>query len=275
MAPMRGVADYEFLRELGGGGRGRYFLARRPPRLPPPVEFVAVKVFSQESTSDTFRRAALRLRTFGSARSPYLGGVYDIGQHDGIIYSTMELIAGGSLVAPTQPVDRALRVRAVSDTARGLSALHLSGFVHSGVKPGNVLLDAYGAKVADPDLSQLFAPGQRHAGIGRATSVEFADPDQLLGAPPAPEHDVWSVGLLLHWVVTGSTGYPGLPTRDGLAALRAVISGRPRIGTDIPEAVAGIVRDCVAAPADRPTAAVVADRIAEIASAMATESAAR
>jgi serine/threonine protein kinase len=269
MAPIRGVADYEFLRELGAGGRGRYFLARRPTRLPLTVEFCAVKVFAHESSSDTFRRAAVRLRNVAAVRSPYLGVVYDIGQHDGVVYSTMELLSGGSLGRPAQPMDEALSVRAVGDVARGLSALHLAGVVHSGVKPGNVLLDPYGAKLSDPDLGQLFVPGQRHTGIGPATSIEFSDPAQLLGEPPCPEHDVWSVGLLLHWVITGRAGYLDLPSRDGVTALRAVVRGRLSLARDLPEAVAGIIHDCLAAPAVRPSAAVVADRIAAVAADLA------
>jgi serine/threonine protein kinase len=183
----------------------------------------------------------------------------------------MEYLAGGSLPAPTRPLAPALRVRAVGDAARALSALHLAGIVHAAVKPANVLIDPYGAKLADPDLSQLVWPGQRYPGVGPTTGIEFTDPALLLGEPPVPAHDVWSVGLLLHWVVTGSSGYDGMPRWDGLAALRRVIAGRPRLAEDLPGPVAGIVRACLAPPADRPAAAVVADRVAAVAADMAAD----
>jgi hypothetical protein len=80
---------------------------------------------------------------------------------------------------------------------------------------------------------------------------------------------VWSVGLLLHWVVAGGSGYDGMPRRDGLAALRRVIAGRPRLAEGLPGPVAEIVRACLAPPADRPAAAVVADRVAAVAADMA------
>lgn len=267
MASIRAIADYELLRELGSGSLGRYFLARRPARLSLDVEFVAVKVFAGESTSDGFRRAVARLREFAAVRSPYLGPLYDVGQHDGICYTSMEYLAAGSLRSPVQPVGPALRVRAVGDAARALSALHLAGLVHAAVKPGNVLLDPYGAKLSDPDLTAAVAPGLRSTEVGPA-GLEFSDPDLLLGEPPGPEHDVWSAGLVLHWVLTGNAGYPGPPC-DDLAMLRRVLSAGPWLDRDLPDEMADIVRDCLAPAARRPTAATVADRIAEVAAAMA------
>jgi eukaryotic-like serine/threonine-protein kinase len=274
LARIRAIADYELLRELGSGSRGRYYLARRPPRLALDVEYVAVKVFSWESTSDTFRRVAARLRAFAGVRSPYLGPLYDVGQHDGVFYTSMEFLAAGSLRSPVQAVEQALRVRAVGDAARALAALHRAGLVHGAVKPGNVLLDPYGAKLSDPDLGVQVTPGLRSTGVG-ASGVEFTDPRLLLGEPLAPEHDVWSAGLLLHWVVSGNAGYPSLPAREGrgragLAALRQVVSGHPEVRPDLPEPVAGIVRDCLAPVERRPAAAEVADRIAAVAAGMAT-----
>jgi serine/threonine protein kinase len=271
---MRGIADYEFLRPIGAGGNGRLFLARRPPRLSTDADAdadadtIAVKVFARESTSDMFRRGTARLRGCAAIRSPYLIALYDVGQHDGIFYYGMEYLAGGSLAQPAQVVDPALAVRAVGDAARALAALHLAGYVHGAVKPGNVLLDPYGAKLSDPDLSQVFAPGLRYAGHGRTDALAFVDPTALLGEPPVPAHDVWSVGVLLHWVGTGSHGHDDLPDRDGVAALRQLVSSRPRLSPALAGPLRGIVYDCLAEPALRPPAAEVADRIAAVAADM-------
>ncbi len=267
---MLGIADYEFLRPIGAGGNGRMFLARCPPRRPGGADVVAVKVFARESTSDTFSSAAARLRGCGAVRSPYLIPLYDVGMQDGILYCGMEYLVGGSLAHPAQPVEAALQVRAVGDAARALAAMHSAGIAHGAVKPGNVLLDPYGAKLSDPDLNHLLAPGLCHPGQASTESLAFVDPAVLLGEPMAAAHDVWSVGVLLHWVATGNHGHEDLPAHDGVAALRQVVHNRPRLSPTLSGPLRHVVRDCLADPALRPSAAEVAERIAAVAADMST-----
>ncbi len=267
---MQGIADYEFLRPIGAGGNGRLFLAQRRQAMAGGADAIAVKVFSRESTSDMFRSAAARLRGCGAVRSPYLVPIYAVGQHDGVLFYAMEYLAGGSLAQPKQPVDAALKVRSVGDAARALSALHLAGIVHGAVKPGNVLLDPYGAKLSDPDLNHIIAPGLRHSGHASTAGLAFVDPAALLGEPPTAAHDVWSIGMLVHWVATGRLGHDDLPGHDGVAALRQLVRNRPRLSPTLPDALRDIVRDCLAESAWRPPAAEIADRIGTIAADMST-----
>jgi serine/threonine protein kinase len=259
---MQGIADYEFLRALGWGNHGQCFLARRPPRLPLEVEYTAVKVLACESTADTFRRASALLRATARIHSPYLVTLYDAGQHDGVFYYAMEYLSEGSLARPAHPVRGAAAVRAVADVAQAAASLHSAGMVHGAVKPGNVLLTTIGAKLADPGLAEVFRPGITLTGRGSALSLEFTDPAVLAGEVPSPAADVWSLGVLLHRAVTGTGVYGDLPAEDGLAALRRVLNARPELSPDLPAPVAAIVRDCLVPPADRPNAAVVADRLA-------------
>src|SRR5258705_4717312 len=127
---MHGIADYEFVRSLGSGNHGEFFLAARPLRLPIDVEFVAVKVLSGESTADTFRPATRDIKAFAAVRSPYLVSLYDAGQHDGIFYYSMEYVPGGTLAGPAYPIDRSAAVRAVADAARAVAALDAVGILH-------------------------------------------------------------------------------------------------------------------------------------------------
>jgi serine/threonine protein kinase len=259
---MQGIADYEFLRSLGWGNLGQCFLARRPPRVPVEAEFCTVKVLACESTADTFRRAAALLRACAHIHSPYLVTLYDTGQHDGVFYYAMEYLSEGSLSKPAHPVRGMAAVRVVADVAQAAASMHSAGLVHGAIKPGNVLLTTVGAKLADPGLAPVFRPGITLTGRGSASSLEFADPDVLEGDVPSPAADVWSLGVLLHRAVTGRGIYGDLPDGDGVFALRWVVSTRPALSSELPGPIAEIVRDCLAPPGRRPTAAVVADRLA-------------
>jgi len=258
---MRGIADYDFIRPLGSGNHGRYFLAHRPARLPVEAAQVAVKVLAAESTEVAFRRATRELRAFAAVRSPYLVAPYDAGQQDGVFYYSTEYLPGGSLATPAAPLDRVTSLRAVAQAARAVAALHAAGVVHRDVKPGNVLLHDGGARLSDLGLAHVFAEGVTITGMGSLDAVEYVDPALLLGERPRPPHDVWSLGVLLHKVVAGTGLYGPLPEGDGLLALRRVVSTPPRLSEELPEPLAALVRDCLAPAADRPTAAVVADRV--------------
>ena len=257
---MQGIADYEFVRPLGSGNHGQYFLARRPPRLPVDVEHVAVKVLSAESTEVAFRRAVRELTAFSAVRSPYLVSPYDAGQQDGRFYYAMEYLPAGSLASPAAPPAPAEAVRAVADAARATAALHEAGLVHRDIKPGNVLLHPAGGRLSDLGLAQVFTEGVTITGMGPLDAVEYVDPAVLTGGRYVPAADVWSLGVLLHRVVSGTGVHGDLPAGDGLLALRRVLSTPPRLDAALPGPVAELVRDCLGPAGRRPTAATFAAR---------------
>jgi serine/threonine protein kinase len=258
---VQGIADYQFIRPLGSGNHGHFFLARRPARLPVAVEHVAVKVLAAESTEVAFRRATRELTAFAAVRSPYLVATYDAGQQDGTFYYSMEYLPAGSLADTTRPLPMAEVLRAVADAARAAAALHAAGIAHRDIKPGNVLLHAGGAKLSDLGLAQVFTAGVTITGMGNLDSVEYVDPALLLGQPAGPDSDVWSLGVLLHRMVAGTSVYANLPDDDGLLALRRILSTKPRLSDLLPVDISKLVQDCLAPAGERPSAATLAERI--------------
>jgi serine/threonine protein kinase len=254
-----GIADYEFVRSLGSGNHGEFFLAKRPERLPVDAEYVAVKVVLGESTSDTFRRATRELQAFAAVSSPYLVRLFDAGQQDGVFYYAMEYLPGGSLAEPASPVDQPTAIRAVAHAARAIAALHAAGIVHRDVKPGNILLHDGGAKLSDLGLSQVLIPGVTITGMGSLAAIEYIDPAVLSGAPAGPEHDVFALGVALHRSITGSGVYGEDLPPDGLLALRRVLSADPRIAVGLSPHLTGLIGACVGDASGRPSAQAFAD----------------
>ncbi|GGL17091.1 serine/threonine-protein kinase [Planomonospora parontospora] len=257
---MEGIADYEFVRSLGAGNHGEFYLARRPARLPVEAGFVAVKVLGGTG-ADAFRRATRELKAFAAVRSPYLVTLYDAGQQGGVFYYSMEYLPGGSLGRPAGRPSRDRALRAVACAAHAAQALHEEGIVHRDVTPGNVLLTDLGGKLSDLGLSQVLTPGATVTGMGGIGSVEFTDPALLRGEGPTPAGDVWSLGATLHWAATGTGLYGELPVHDPLLTLRKVNSTPPSIRGDLEPELADLVGSCIGEAAGRPTAGEVADRL--------------
>jgi serine/threonine protein kinase len=271
-----GIADYEFVRALGGGTYGQVFLARTPDRLRGDAqitdEMVAVKVLAGEATPDTFATAVRQLGAVTLVGSPYLVRLYDGGMQDGVVYYATEYLPDGSLADPQSPVDDAGLLAAVVDAASGLAALHAAGIVHRDIKPGNVLLRPGGGKLADLGLAHLLLPGVTVTGLGSARSIEYIDPAVLAGDAHEAVHDVWSLGVTLHRAFTGA-GIFGeeLDADDPLAAVRVAVSAPPRVADGLPADIARIVGECVGPVADRPSAADLARRLGALATAQASE----
>ncbi|GLW08230.1 hypothetical protein Misp01_33600 [Microtetraspora sp. NBRC 13810] len=257
---MEGIADYEFVRSLGAGNHGEFFLAKRPGRLPVDAEYVAVKVVGGTG-QEAFRRATRELKAFAAVRSPFLVTLYDAGQQAGVFYYSMEYLPDGSLARPSEPPSREVAVRAIACAARAAQALHDAGIVHRDITPGNVLLAGEGGKLSDLGLSQVLTPGATVTGMGGIGSVEFTDPALLQGDKPTAAGDVWSLGATLHWSVTGTGLYGELPTHDTLLTLRKVYSTPPMVNPDLDPEVAEVVHACIGDLAKRPTAANLADRL--------------
>lgn len=261
-----GIADYKFIRRLGTGGHGVFYLAHPPKRLPVDAEFVAVKVLSGGSSEDVFRWAARELGAFAAVSSPYLVSLYDAGQHREELYYSMEYLPGGSLAMPAQAPDRDTALTAVVHAARAAHALHEAGIAHRDIKPGNVLLHPGGAKLSDLGLSHVLSPGITITRMGPARDIGYLDPCLLRGGRPSRASDVFSLGATLHYALTGEGLYGPLPPDDPIMAMRRVASHPPVIAAGLDPGAREIIAWAIAAdPAERPaTALELAERILAI-----------
>jgi eukaryotic-like serine/threonine-protein kinase len=251
---------YRVIERLGTGGMAAVYLAH-DERLD---RDVAIKRMQTSERDDVDARRFQREAKLGASLShPNLVSIFDTEEDDESVLLVMEYVDGETLAdrlagGPVEPRRAVQIVRAVADA---LDHAHSSGIVHRDIKPGNVLLHPDGAKLSDLGLAQVFTAGVTITGMGNLDSVEYVDPDVLLGQPAGPDSDVWSLGVLLHRVVAGTGVYGDLPTDDGLLALRRVLASRPRPHELLPADIGALVRDCLAPAGERPSAATVAARI--------------
>ena len=268
-----GIADYRFVRQLGAGSHGVFYLAYPPERLPVAAEFVAVKVLSGGSSQDVFRWAHRELAAFAAVRSPYLVTLYDAGQQGEDVYYSMEYLPDGSVAMPAEPLNRAKALRAMSQAARATHALHEAGIAHRDIKPGNVLLCPDGAKLADLGLSHVMRPGATVTRMGPAGDIGYLDPGLIRGDRPSRASDVFSLGATLHYAVAGEGLYGPLPADDPILAVRRVLSHPPVISAAVDSDTRQVIAWAIAAnPAERPaTALQFAEQLEELALAPAPE----
>lgn len=259
---MERIGDYQIVRPLGSGEQGQVHVATPPSRLGLGDEQVALKVFTTFVEDAAFERATAELAAHASAASPHLLRVLDAGLQDSTMFVATELaegqVAGG---------DRAGASSAVARAARGAHALHEAGIVHGGIKPSNVLRTPRGAVLAEPNLSDVIAPGQTATGVSARGSLQYLDPTSLRGEPPGRASDVYALGVTLHELLTGTTVHPGLDTTNTMNALRTLMDSPPVVNDQLDPQVRDLIAACVAPDrASRPaTALEVADRLDAVA----------
>jgi eukaryotic-like serine/threonine-protein kinase len=201
---------YRVIRRLGSGGMANVYLAEDAEL----GRSVAIKVLDEKHAKDEqfverFRREA---KNAASLQHPNIVSIYDRGEAEGTYYIAMECIEGRSLkellvARGPLPIDQA-----IAYTRQVLGAIrfaHRKGIVHRDIKPHNVLADADGRlKVTDFGIARAGASQMTEAGsiIGTA---QYLSPEQARGAPVDHRSDLYSVGVVLYEMLTGSVPFTG------------------------------------------------------------------
>lgn len=249
------LGDYVVLRPFSEGGHGRFFLATPPPRLGL-TDPVVIKVVPGAQESG-FRRFTRELKLFARVNSPHLVALYDAGQHEEVFFYSMEWCQGGTLAEPAQEMSRAAKLRAAGDAARAVHELHEAGIAHRDLRPGNVLLRSDGsACLGDLGLAQ-FGSGSVTS-MAPMASIGFVDPRLITGDNASRASDIYSLGALLHWVLTGKHIHPGVENVDPMMAVRSVLRQPPHVQRDLLSAdEADLILACISAqPEQRPSTAL-------------------
>jgi tetratricopeptide (TPR) repeat protein/tRNA A-37 threonylcarbamoyl transferase component Bud32 len=201
------IPGYDVHTLLGRGGMGVVFKARHQ-RL---NRFVALKMLITGAYAGSHERARFQreAEAVASVRHANIVQVYDVGEHDGWPYFTMELVEGGSLTDTLAGTPQPARQAAtfVATLAEAVQVAHQVGIVHRDLKPGNVLLTADGMpKIADFGLARHFDRDTALTASGaRVGTPSYMAPEQVTGQAGAigPATDIYALGALLYEMLTG------------------------------------------------------------------------
>ncbi len=257
-APARLGGRYELIGLLGVGGMGSVYRARDLEL----GEVVALKMLRRElvGTIEALERFRQEVRLARRVTHPNVARTFDIGEHAGERFLTMELVDGGSLARRitekgAQPLDEVVRIGAA--IADGLAAAHAVGVVHRDLKPDNVLLGRDGRVVITDFGIARASDGAGRTGIGQAIGTPaYMAPEQVEAKAVDARADLYALGLVLYELLTGERAWPG-DAMFAVAAARLVSPPPdPSAKRAIPDALARVVRACMARePSARPESA--------------------
>lgn len=175
---------------------------------------VAAKVMHQHYVDDpVFRQRFQReARSMAQLSHPCLVGVYDFSADRDAVFLIMELITGGTLrelLAERGPMPPHAAVAVMRQVLTGLSVAHHAGMIHRDLKPDNVLINTdHRVKLADFGLVRAASKAQATSNHIVGT-VSYLSPEQVTGEELTPASDVYSAGIMLFELLTGSTPFGG------------------------------------------------------------------
>jgi hypothetical protein len=265
---------YRLEEQLGAGGMGRVFRGTHLGLKAP----IAVKVMHAVLAFDPelSRRFEREARAAMMLSHPNVVRVLDYGLDGETKFIVMELVDGGSLTAliESSPPGRAPLARMLeilAQVADALGAAHQSGLVHRDLKPDNIIvserdgmarvLDFGLVKMSDPEAGATLTQADQIAG-----TPPYMSPEQCRSLAVGPQADLYSLGCILHEVLTGSPPFSGASAIDVIARqmyLPVPVVVRPTDAETVPPALETLRRELLAKqPDERPRdAASVAHRL--------------
>ena len=244
--PMLG--RYQVEKELGKGAMGVVYMGKDPKIN----RVVAIKTMalSQEFEPDELAGAKERFfreaETAGRLNHPNIVSIYDAGDEHDLCYIAMEFLKGHDLVRYTKPnallpVPQVLKI--VADAADALDFAHQQNVVHRDIKPANLMLlvDTQVIKVTDFGIARITDSSKTKTGMVLGTP-SYMSPEQLSGKKVDGRSDLFSLGVTLYQLLTGSLPFHA----DSMATLMFKIANEPHaqastVRPDLPASLNTIV----------------------------------
>jgi tRNA A-37 threonylcarbamoyl transferase component Bud32 len=220
--PGKGPAQLKFgrynaLTKLGQGAMATVYLAEDPALN----RMVAIKVIHSHLSTNAslLDRFTVEAKTAASLRNPNIVEIFDYGLEDDAQYLVMEYIDGPNLqfvlnLLNGQPMDPAVCAAIICQAADGLVTAEKFGVVHRDIKPENMMFKSEGVlKIADFGIAHISEQNMTQTGsiLG---SPNFMSPEQVEGKKPTHQTDMFSLGSVFYYCLTGRKPFsgPNIPT---------------------------------------------------------------
>jgi serine/threonine protein kinase len=264
------LGHYRLLGKLGEGGMGEVWRARHQLLARP----CAIKLIKSDLLGESKRDAAterfqLEARTIARLTSPNTVRLYDFGVSEtGSFYFVMELLTGmdvASLVQRFGPLPPERAVAVLRQACRSLGEAHAAGVLHRDIKPQNLFLCRLGldfdvVKVLDFGLVKSLHEGAAQLtteGVLTGTPA-YMPPERVMGGAADERSDLYSLGCVAYWMLTGRAVFTGEPMTVMIHHARTVPQPPSKVsGSPLPARLEELVLSCLEkAPEKRPASAV-------------------
>ncbi len=254
----RTIAHYRILESLGEGGMGVVYKAE-DTRL---KRVVALKFLTKDVTGagEAGERFLREARAAAALDHPNICTIYEIQECDGETFLAMAYLEGRPLDEQIAegPLPLELTCEIAKQTAEGLAAAHTVGVIHRDIKPSNIMVgkDRAGrpaVKIMDFGLAQVSGASKLTKVETRMGTVAYMSPEQSVGDEVGPVTDLWSLGVVIYEMVTGTVPFRG---HYDQAILYSILNEEPAPVTSlrsrVPMELEWIIEKCLAkSPGDR------------------------
>ena len=235
------VGPYAILSKVGQGGMGVVYRAE-DERLHRAVALKIIPANPQDAAG--IRRFWQEARATAHVTHPNACRLYDIVEEPGCLVLVMEFLEGESLALRLErgPIPAQEAGQIVLAVLSALGAFHKAGIVHRDLKPGNIFLSTHGTKILDFGLAKRNAVISTEGDSTLADTASgrfflgtprYASPEQFRGEPVDARSDLFSVGAILHEMLTGQRAFPGESFGDVAHAVLytspAALAGSPAV----------------------------------------------
>lgn len=221
----RTIGAYRIERELGHGGMGTVYAARRTGAF---EQTVAIKVMRRGfDAARILERFLAERQILAKLEHPNIGRLFDGGSTpEGLPYFVMELLQGDPITTHcrARAVARRDRLRLFLDACDAVDYAHRQLVVHRDLKPGNVLVTRDGVvKLLDFGIASVIDAGDPAGDATVLLSADYASPEARRGEGGTIASDVYSLGVLLRELLTDARPDEALPGQPMPADLDAIV----------------------------------------------------